>query len=145
MARINVLNVYPEVEVTTWGLSGVCGYEGMVSAFGQRVLVEVDDDDYQGDSYRLIADGDEPGQNYGLLVFGWGSCSGCDALEGCASVDDLQSLADELYDSIKWFSNKDDLRKYVQEHDWEGDYVWHREEFHTFKRLVVEFLDSDLV
>lgn len=145
MARINIQNAYPELEESNGYLWGVWSYDGMVSAFGQGVLVAVDDDDYQGDSYRLIADGDEPGQKYGLLIFGWGSCSGCDALEACCSVKDLQDLADTLQDSIKWFSNKESLRQYMQEHDWEGDWSWHKEECREFRRLVQEFLDSDLV
>jgi len=122
MARINVLNVYHEELKDGWHW-GVGGYESMVEAFGQRVLVATDDGDYQGDSYRLIADGDEPHQRYGILIFGWGSCSGCDALQACGSVSELQELADSLQDSIKWFSHKEALREYMENHDWEGD--WH--------------------
>lgn len=145
MARINVLNAYPELKESNGYLWGVPNYDGLVSAFGQRVLVAVDDDDWQGDSYRLIADGDEPGQKYGLLIFGWGSCSGCDALEACESIKDLQDLADSLQDQIKWFSNKESLRQYMQEHDWKGDWSWHQEECSEFRRLVQEFTDSDQV
>lgn len=142
MARINVLNVY-QISINGFGW-GFSDYEVMVSAFGQRVLVAVDEDDYQGDSFRLIADGDEPGQRYGLLIFGWGSCSGCDALQACESAEELQTLADQLQDSIKWFSDKDTLREYMQNHDWEGDWSWHQEAMHDFRRQVMEFLDSSL-
>ncbi len=143
MARINVKNVYQDQLKDDY--VSVYGYELMVEAFGRRVLVAVDVDDYQGDSYRLIADGDEPDQRYGVLIFGWGSCSGCDALQGCESVEDLQELADHLYDSIKWFSHKEALREYVEKHDWEGDWSWHEEASHDFRRQIQEFLDSDRV
>jgi hypothetical protein len=143
MVRINVLNVFPELK--DGGVYPDGGYESIVDVFGQRVLVAVDDDDYQGSSYRLIADGDEPDQRYGLLIFGWGSCSGCDALQACESVQDLQELADSLQDSILWFPNKEALREYMEKHDWEGDWSWHREEAHDFRRQVMEFLDSDRV
>jgi hypothetical protein len=142
MVRINVNHVYPELE-SNGCYNEVCDYEPMVNAFGRRVLVAVDVNDYQGDSYRLIADGDEPDQRYGLLIFGWGSCSGCDALQWCDSVEELQELADQLQSSIKWFSDKETLRKYMQEHDWEGDWSWHEKESHDFRRKVMEFLDSD--
>lgn len=115
----------------------------MVSAFGQRLLVSVDEDGWQGDSYKLIADGDEPGQRYGVLIFGWGSCSGCDAFEGCSTVEDYQQLADSLQDSIKWFSDKEGLMKYAEEHDWKGDFVWHSSTFHDFFKQLLEFVESE--
>lgn len=144
MARINVLNVFPELKD---GFSWCAGlhYEPLVEAFGQRVIVAVDVNDYQGDSYRLIADGDEPDQRYGILIFGWGSCSGCDALQACESIDDLQALADSLQSQVQWFSDKEALRRYMEEHDWKGDWSWHQEEMHDFRRQVMEFLDSDRV
>ncbi len=141
MARINVTRVYPQVS-EKWGW-GVGDYEPMVTAFGQRTIVSEDDADYQGDSYRLLGDGDEPDQKYGLLIFGWGSCSGCDALQQCDSVAELQDLADSIQDSIKWFCNKSDLRKYMEEHDWEGDWHWRQEAARDFRRQVKEFLDSE--
>lgn len=117
----------------------------MVSAFGQRTIVSVDEDDYQGDSYRLIGDGPRADERYGVLTFGWGSCSGCDALQSCGSVEELQSLADQLQDSVLWFPSKEALREYMEKHDWEGDWSWHREASHDFRRQVMEFLDSDRV
>lgn len=144
MSRINVLDVYPELKDER-DYFYVCGYEPMVSAFGQRTIVSADDDDYQGDSYRLIADGLRDGERYGLLTFGWGSCSGCDALEACESVEELQSLLDSLQDSVQWFPSKEALREYMEKHDWEGDWSWHREAAHDFRRQVMEFLDSDRV
>ncbi len=143
MARINVLNAYPRLS-EEFGY-GVSCYEPLVQSFGRRTLVEADDNDYQGDSYRLLADGDEPGQVYGLLTFGWGSCSGCDALQSCETVEQLQALADSLQDSILWFASREALKEYIQNHDWEGDWSWHRESAHDFRRKVQEFLDSDLV
>ncbi|MBY0548769.1 MAG: hypothetical protein K2W95_15975 [Candidatus Obscuribacterales bacterium] len=142
MARINVFNVYPQ-QMPNQPYVDVYCYEPMVTAFGQRTLVSHDVNDYQGDSYRLIADGDEPDHKYGLLEFGWGSCSGCDALQHCASIEELQSLMDHLQDSVKWFADKESLRRYMTEHDWEGDWHWHQEDAHRFREKVMEFLNSD--
>jgi hypothetical protein len=144
MSRINVTDVYPELKEER-DYFYVSGYEPMVSAFGQRTIVSADDDDYQGDSYRLIADGLRADERYGLLTFGWGSCSGCDALQACESAEDVQSLLDQLQDSVKWFPSKEALRQYMEKHDWEGDWSYHREASHDFRRQVMEFLDSDRV
>ncbi|HEY9774545.1 MAG TPA: hypothetical protein V6C81_12150 [Planktothrix sp.] len=141
MARINVENIYQTSEGQSF--FELYNYEPMVTAFGQRTIVAVDDYYHQGDSYRLIADGDEPGQRYGVLIFGWGSCSGCDALQSCSSFKEVQELADSTQDSIKWFADKEALRKYVVEHDWKGDYSWPDTELHKYLHLVKEFLDSD--
>jgi hypothetical protein len=142
MARIDVKKIYG-IEDEKEFLNCYLGYEDMVEAFGRRLLAASDTDSSEGDSYRLIADGDEPDQRYGILIFGWGSCSGCDALEGCSYITEVQELANDLQDSIKWFPNKEALREYVQSHDWQGDYVWYYSDFKEFHRLVVEFLDSD--
>ena len=53
-------------------------YDPMVNAFG-NVVVRVDDDDYQGDT-RVLYNNDG---KIGYLVFGWGSCCCCDALQSC--------------------------------------------------------------
>jgi hypothetical protein len=146
MTRIDVKALYPDAEEDgEYGRSfNAHDYEPMVRALGQRVLAEGEAGYYQGDSFKLIADGSEPDQRYGLLTFGWGSCSGCDWLESCADYEALQELADHLQDSVLWFSDKEALRKYMQEHDWEGDWHWDHESSHEFRRLVMEFIDSDL-
>jgi hypothetical protein len=60
---------------------------------------------FQGDYVCLFRRGGDPtgSLEYGFLVFGYGSCSGCDALE--AIGDDYQevvALRDRLYESIRW-------------------------------------------
>jgi|AGTN01.1.fsa_nt_gi hypothetical protein len=143
MSRIDVNHVYPGLLYDNDCFCGVYDYEPMVSAFGQRTLVAVDDDEYQADSYRLIADGLRDGERYGLLMFGSGSYSDGDALHKCESVEEVQSLLDRLLDSVLWFPSKEALRQYMEKHEWEGEWLWHHEAFHDFRQQVVEFLDSD--
>ena len=50
-------------------------YRDLIASMGVENLLQVDDNDYQGDSRILVRDY----HRYGLLLFGWGSCSGCDA------------------------------------------------------------------
>lgn len=90
----------------------------LIDTFEHEVLVEADDDEYQGSSVVLLRDGDR----YGVLVFGWGSCSGCDALQACDTVEEATELRDELHRSILWF-DLDEARRYITEHDWKGDWL----------------------
>jgi len=91
-------------------------YNPLIESFG-TVLLQVDDDSYQGDSRVLLRRGDE----YGILIFGWGSCTGCDALQGCNSYEDLEELRASLEADIKWMSARR-LLSYIRKHDWAGDF-----------------------
>jgi hypothetical protein len=93
------------------------GYQPIIDALGTAV-VQVDDDDYQGDT-RVIF---KKGKEYGYLKFGWGSCSGCDALQACDSIEEVQKLVDELQEQVKWFDSLEELQKFFRTHDWEGDF-----------------------
>ena len=74
------------------------GYTQLIESTGVTVVDEESDADYQGDTYMLVQEGDR----YGWLVFGWGSCSGCDAFQACTSLSDLDRLRHQLYESIDW-------------------------------------------
>lgn len=90
-------------------------YTPLLNSFG-TVLIRVDDDDCQGDSRILLhKDG-----RYGFLIFGWGSCSGCDALQDCDSYDDLDALIDQLENEIHWFDSIAAAHTYIIEQDTNG-------------------------
>lgn len=118
----------------TWGWAE---YQPMLAEFGE-ILVQVDDKDYQGDSRVLYKEGDR----IGYLNFGWGSCSGCDALQACANIDKVQDLMDELYGRIKWFDSREEALKFFNEHDWEGDYSYHATEQNEFIEKVKNILQE---
>lgn len=113
-------------------------YQPMLDAFG-KIAVQVDDDDYQGDSRLLY---DEDGR-IGVLIFGWGSCSGCDALQACDSLEDVQELCNRLQESIKWFGDKEQALDYFKNHDWKGDYSWYQTETKEFISKCIEYLSGD--
>lgn len=95
-------------------------YEPIIYDLG-CVLLKIDDKNYQGDSYVLY--GDENGSGpFGFLNFGWGSCSGCDALQACDSWEEIQELYDNLKSSILWFNNVKQAYDWFMQHDWNGDY-----------------------
>ena len=114
------LELYPDYaksEKEYGSFYGPGSYQPILDSFG-KILVQVDDNDYQGDSRVLYKNGNK----YGWLQFGWGSCSGCDSLQACSTIKEIQELIDDLYRSIKWFNTKKQLLDFFKNHDWEGDY-----------------------
>lgn len=114
-------------------------YTPMLEAFGE-IVIRVDDNDYQGDT-RVLFRENCYSHSYGYLQFGWGSCSGCDALQACNNIDEVQKLMDELKDSIKWFEDEAEALKFFNEHDWEGDYSWNHLEQKKFVELCKKYLE----
>ena len=133
--------VYPE-EAQEEKKRGACygpsDYTPMLDSMGYETLLRVDDSEYQGDSRLILRDG----SRYGVLIFGWGSCSGCDALQACDSMKEIEELRTRLRDDIKWFDTRAELLSYFETHDWEGDYSWNAEETKQFvsegKRILAE-------
>jgi hypothetical protein len=110
--RSDVTKLYEE----KWGWSD---YQPMIDAFG-NVVIQDDVGSYQGDTFVLYDDG----KMIGYLEFGWGSCSGCDALRACSNIREVQELCNELQDAIKWFDDKKQALEWFEAHDWKGDWCW---------------------
>jgi hypothetical protein len=118
------------------GLSDKSDYTPILEAFGLFV-VRQDEDGYTGDSWVLYADA---GRGFGFLQFGWGSCSGCDALQDCGSYEQLAKLMAELFESIRWLK-RPEMLKLLQEHDWAGDYS-SCDEQRRFVQEAIAYLES---
>jgi len=110
---MNVQEKFPEAQRDGW--FSAPDYDDLLAAMA-KVIVGASDKDYQGDTLALL----ERDGKLGYLRFGWGSCSGCDALQGCDTFRDLQRLADELEASIVWFDDANAARAWIEAHDWEG-------------------------
>lgn len=112
-------------------------YNPIIKSFGD-VLVQVDDDDYQGDTRVLLRkDG-----RYGFLNFGWGSCSGCDGLQACSSFREIEELIQSLERDIKWFDTLADAKAYIgNDHDREQSYFWHLDEWQRFKSEALAYAE----
>lgn len=122
---VDVRRIYPdciqEGDGSDW-FAAPYSYAPMLETFG-NILLQVDDQDYQGDSRVLY----EKDGKYGYLLFGWGSCSGCDALQGCNSYGELQDLANTLEGYIMWMDPKE-LLLYFVNRDWAGNWEWDKEQ-----------------
>ena len=119
---------------------GVGDYRPLLESLGHEILLQVDDNDYQGDSRLILKDGDR----YGLLVFGWGSCSGCDSLQACATVEEIEELRDGLVSNIIWHDSKDSMLDFIRSRDWEAQYSWHAEETRDFVKQAIILLGGHL-
>lgn len=109
--------------------------EGMCLAIDARQKIG----SYEGDLLYIVRDGDR----YGFLTFGYGSCSGCDSLQACSTVEDLTELRDGLYESIRWQDNREAFVKWLGEYDFEGMWYFHEREAREFIEAQKSRLGSD--
>lgn len=110
-------------------------YQPLLESFEYEIVIQVDEAGYQGDSFVLFRNGVQ----YGILTFGWGSCSGCDALQGCSSLADVGNLRDSIHSGIQW-GNPQETLHYLKTHDWEGDWSWGSGEARDFIKRAIEHL-----
>ena len=105
-------------------------YEPIYQSFG--TVVRADSmGSYQGDTQVLLYDDEK--KQYGYICFGWGSCSCCDRLQGCASYEDIDDLIEDLYETIRWFYDDNEALTFFNTHEWDFDYD-HSPEFVEFCR-----------
>lgn len=109
-------------------------YDDLIGLFCDEIVVEASDDDYQGDTYAILRRGDE----FGYLEFGWGSCSGCDALQACENDEEGAKLANELAEGVEWQTGREALKEWIAGKDWPGGYSWYRSGFPKFAEKVRE-------
>lgn len=130
--------LYPEFakEAASGYAYGPSDYTPMIEDYG-AVAIRMDDDDYSGDTRILY---EQPDGRIGVLIFGWGSCSGCDALQGSNSISELADLIEETRKEVQWFNSKPEALKWFQERDWPGQYSWHEEETKRFVEQAIEYL-----
>lgn len=128
-----------ELEVRE-GFSPYYSYNELLDTFGLERVIQVDDGDYQGDTRVLFRDG----ERYGYLNFGWGSCSGCDALQACSNHEEATKLRDGLFNSIVWKPDALAMLRYFVNRDWPLDYAWHVKETRDFIQKVIKYLAEEL-
>lgn len=133
--------IYPEKwesEQKDGRFYGPGDYQPIIEEFG-NILIQVDDRDYQGDSRILY----ESYGRYGYLIFGWGSCSGCDSLQRCETIQEIQELMNSLQNDVQWFDSMEELGNHFIERDWALQYSWHAEETKEFINKVLEYVEEN--
>lgn len=127
------MNARPEwlaEEDAQWGPS----YLTLIKSHGYEVVEHEEFGSYQGDEAALLRDG----ERWGLSIWGYGSCSGCDELQSIMTsvgyfypdegdVEDtrdfteLENLRERMKNAIHWADSKEELAKWATEfpeHSW---------------------------
>lgn len=102
----------------SYGFCGPSDYDDFIPTLGYQILTHATSDGYSGDSLFLVHDG----HRFGVLTFGWGSCSGCDSLQGCRSYQDLEDLRDDLDRGIIWQDSAEEMLAFLYIRDWETQF-----------------------
>lgn len=89
---------------------------------------------YQGDIVYLV----KSPRRYGFLSVGYGSCSYCDALEACQSLEEVERVQKNIYNSIKWFKTLDEVKAYILSDDQELQWYHHEYGWEGFEKRVKE-------
>ncbi len=102
--------------------SAPMGYDGIVATQGE-IIKEYIVGEWQGDYVYLLKNG----ERFGFTVIGYGSCSGCDVLQGCENDEEFNELKEDVIKGIFWgtaeevrdyITNNNANRWYYTEHDW---------------------------
>lgn len=116
-------------------------YQKLIDAMDVTTIINTDLGSYSGDSLYLVKEGNR----FGYLQFGWGSCSGCDALQACRNYKELDELRQSLYDSIKWFDSAKEGFRWFLNHDWKGDYLGSNEDVQIFVDKCAAYLVREML
>jgi hypothetical protein len=119
-------------------ISGYPRYDELIKSFGYEYVSE-EFGDYQGDIAVVFREGNRKG----YLIFGYGSCSGCDALEACTPYchhteeqecdcdwSDVIDLRDRMLTYITWDEPLPDFKD--ENHWWSYEaemYEWVKENY----------------
>jgi len=108
-----------------------------------REVAGVDAGYYQGDYFAAVME-DRYGyetsysasEPIGLLVIGYGSCSGCDEWEGAYTAMERLDVLTRIVESIKWFDNLGLLKEYLASSDPKLEWYAHEEKWPDFLEKV---------
>lgn len=133
----DIIEIYPELNEKDLSFESlnISDYDPLFKSFGYEIVLKVDDQDYSGDSRIIFKNADQ----FGLLIFGWGSCSGCDFLRGCKTINELEDLRFSLHRQIIW-NSASKLHQYIDEKDWDLDFSWNATETKDFVKQAKELL-----
>lgn len=131
-------SLYPDLVSDSGYFWGPGDYQPIVNHFGE-VLAQVEAGEWQGDTFALLRKDDR----FGLFIFGWGSCSGCDALQACSTYEKIDELIEKLRASIKWFDTIGDAAVYISlDSERSLSYYYHEEGWSTFKDKVAALVEQ---
>ena len=128
-------------------------YELLIESAGLEIVDSMCFGAYQGDEVVLVKKDDK----YGILIFGYGSCTGCDALQAAWDDDEswekehayteenmgnLIALRDSLVGNIRWTNGRLTLKGLVRKLNQNKENYWymHDTEIKDYvKELAVKY------
>lgn len=99
-----------------WLQGSWCSYDDIVKSWGHEVLEVKTTGSWQGDYVILLRDSKG---RLGIATFGYGSCSGCDALQAVEPISEsgdwsgVEQLRKELEADIYWFKSADGVADWI--------------------------------
>jgi hypothetical protein len=117
------------------GFYGPGDYGPVLESIG-AIAIQVDDDNYQGDS-RVLYRG--KGDCWGVLLFGWGSCSGCDSLQACSHRKEIEELRDDLATRVRW-GTREEILAYLMSKDFETESSYREDKIKQFVSKATSLL-----
>ena len=85
---------------------GDIDYHELLSSMNLYSILFVEEGDYYGETLVLLKN---QRNDYGILNFCWGSCSGCDALEDCDTYEELDELRNQFFQKTHWANSCKEL------------------------------------
>ena len=104
-----------------WIKNGYPDYQDLVESGGFQIMLWEESGHYQGDFFTVVKD---KNGRYGYCVIGFGSCTGCDALDAAMPLDYDQADADwsdivilraSIIEDFKFFTSKEDLASFIED------------------------------
>ena len=140
---LDIREVYPDLDerdaeeddLDVKSFYGPSNYNPLLRSLEYSIILQIDDAGYSGDSRVIFRNGDQ----FGTLIFGWGSCTGCDALKKCKSYEEIEFLRSKLLKNIKW-GRVQELLSYIENKDWELEYSWDSDETKVFVEQAITLL-----
>ena len=114
-------------------------YEQLVASLGLETLLREADDGYSGSTYMIVREPDT--DRVGFLTFSWGSCSGCDDVEGANTYEDAENIRAGLRDEINWAESRAALRAWIDTAAWDDAHRW-GDAGAVFKAKALEMLPA---
>lgn len=88
-------------------------YVDAIRGLGLEVVAEADLGCYQGDWVGVVRDWYSYDKEYGFIVVGYGSCSGCDSWQAANDAADRAALLSDIVSRARWFEDAEGVREYV--------------------------------
>ena len=102
-------------------------YDSLVASAG-TIIKDWHIGAWQDDYVYLLKNGNK----FGFTVVGYGSCSYCDALEGCENDDQVEELKEEIVKGIFWGTAEEVENYAINDHA--NRWYYHEHEWKTIKR-----------